>query len=187
MIKKLIYIALMTSFMSSLSFAGQPHVMTEDDVKSITSFLTAGTGLNIGSSFNTDPYEETGKLGFFTFTPQRELYPFNHYEIAVTPISKKLYTVFMTGKSVACASDTANVKKFLGTRFSSQSEGYINANPQSNLMYTFKDTVDTQNILLYSCDLITNDMYLYYYREDLAEVFNNEVNDWYAKQLNSPK
>jgi hypothetical protein len=30
-------------------------------------------------------------------------------------------------------------------------------------------------------------MYLYYYREDLAEVFNNEVNDWYAKQLNSPK
>lgn len=177
----------MASFVSSLSFAEQSHVMTEDDVKSISSFLTAGTGLNIGSSFNTGPYQETSKLGFFTFTLQRKLYPFNHYEIAVTPISKKLYTVFMTGKSVACASDTANVKKFLGTRFSSSSEGYINADPQSNLMYTFKDTVDTQNILLYSCDLITNDMYLYYYREDLAEVFNNEVNDWYAKQLNSPK
>jgi hypothetical protein len=72
MIKKLKYIALMTAFMSSLSFAGQSHVMTEDDVKSITSFLTAGTGLNIGSSFNTDPYQETSKLGFFTIFLEKE-------------------------------------------------------------------------------------------------------------------
>lgn len=187
MIKKIKYITLIASFMSSLSFAEQPHVMTQDDVKSITSFLTAGNGLNVGSSFNTDRYQATSKLGFFTFTPQKELYPFTQYEIAVTPISNKLYTIFMSGKSVACASDTASVKKFLVTRFSLPSHGYIDANPQSNLMYTFKDTVDTHNVILYSCDLITNDMYLYYYREDLAEVFNKEVNDWYAKQLNSAK
>ncbi len=73
MIKKLKYIALMASFVSSLSFAEQSHVMTEDDVKSISSFLTAGTGLNIGSSFNTGPYQETSKLGFFTFTLQRDI------------------------------------------------------------------------------------------------------------------
>lgn len=183
MIKKLKYMTLVSLF-SGICFAQQPSSLEQQNIKAIGDFLRGQSGLQIGTIINTSTYEPLNKLGYFTLKPAKEIYPFTRYEIGVTPISQQLYTFYLEGQSPNCQKDNVTFRSFIDKRFGHPVQTYFSPADESNMVFMLQEpTAGTNNLLMYSCDTATNKTFIYYYREHLTNVFNNEVTAWYAKQL----
>ena len=181
--KKIKYMAVF-SLMSNMCVANQPNTLNQQDIKIIGDFLRDQSGLQIGTIVDTTKYEPLNKLGYYTIKPVKEIYPFTRYEIGVTPISQQLYTIYMEGQSPNCQKDNVTFRSFIDKRFGHPVQTHFNPADESNMVFILQEpTAGTNNLLMYSCDTATNKTFIYYYREHLTNVFNNEVTAWYAKQL----
>lgn len=181
--KKLKYMALF-GLLSSVCLADQPTNLGQQDIKAIGDFLRGQSGLQIGTIINPSQYEPLNKLGYYSIKPVKEIYPFTRFEIGVTPISQQLYTIYLEGQSPNCQKDNITFRSFIDKRFGHPVQTHFNPADESNMVFMLQEPISgTNNLLMYSCDTVTNKTFIYYYREHLTNVFNNEVTAWYEQQL----